>query len=276
MIESGGAPRGRKLAVRDGGHCATRRDWVRSMTLPLVYKDEQDIVDLARELDDSDVCFFPEETELAHRFLASLRSESIAKRERPDFEDLTSSLLVEAMIVDDHPRPGNKDKSRINEREVVREVAALGLDLHPGSKIITTVSSGLSTEHDHNYEAYLRQFTTTVLKHAGKSNAYRSERPNFELGFLILDESTAYFESSGSFGRTQRGRPHWWFADAKFAKVVLRSEADCIVWLTPYKLLQDETIGRIPLPQMTIIDVARLRDEELMSYDVRRMVSSEV
>ena len=90
--------------------------------MKLAYKDEQDIVDLASRIDDADVCFYPAQSDVAHRFLESLRSGSLSQRERPDFEDPGASLLLEAMVVDDHPRPGKKDKTRAREGSVLREL----------------------------------------------------------------------------------------------------------------------------------------------------------
>jgi len=239
------------------------------------YKDEQDIVDHASEIDVSDVCFYPAESDVAHRFLASIRGGGLVKRERPDFEDPAASLLLEAMVVDDHPRPGRKDRTRARESEVLRDLEAAGFDLRPDVKVVAAVSSGLPTDQDHNYTAYIDHFARTVLKHARKVDAYRAERPGYELGFLVFDESTAYFETLGSFGQDGKGRPHLWFADTAFTDVMVQSGADCFVWLTPYKRLLTTPTETIALPAMTIIDVMMLRQAERHAYDARRMISAE-
>lgn len=243
--------------------------------MKLVYKDEQDIVDLGSHIDDADVCFYPAESDVAHRFLKSLRGGGLSQRERPDFEDPAASLLLEAMVVDDHPRPGKKDKTRAREGAVLRELKEVGLDVRPDVRVSASVSSGLPTTQDHNYRAYVDQFTRTVLNHASKTEAYQAERSGYLLGFLILDESTAYFETLGAFGPPGMGRPHLWFADLAFIDAMMRSSADCVVWLTPYKSMHAADNGEFPLPMMTIIDVALLRWEEHLLYDARRMVSSE-
>lgn len=244
--------------------------------MKLTYKNEQDIVDLASDVDDSAVCFYPAESELAHKFLASLRNGDLDQRERPDFEDLTSSLLVEAMAVDDHPRPCKKDKTRAREGAVLREIEELGLNVLPDVTVTVSVSSGLPTDQDHNYGAYVEQFTRTVSDHARKVNAYRKERPGFDLGFLIFDEATAYFETLGTFGRPGTDRPHLWFADSAFVEVIKQSGVDCFVWVTPYKRLQTAAAGEIPLPTLTLIDVALLAQAESHVYGAQRMVSAEV
>jgi len=241
----------------------------------LAYKDEQDIVDLASRIDDADVCFYPAESDVAHRFLKSLRSGGLSQRERPDFEDPAASLLLEAMVVDDHPRPGKKDKTRSREGAVLRELKEAGLDVRPDVRVFASVMSGLPTDQDHNYRAYVYQFTRTVLNHASKAEVYRAEQSGYDLGFLVFDESTAYFETLGAFGPPGMGRPHWWFADSAFVDTMTRSSADCVVWLTPYKSMHAADNGEFPLPRMTIIDVALLSREEHLVYDARRMVSSE-
>lgn len=243
--------------------------------MKLAYKDEQDIVDLASRIDDADVCFYPAESDVAHRFLKSLRSGGLSQRERPDFEDPAASLLLEAMVVDDHPRPGKKDKTRAREGAVLRELKEAGLDVRPDVRVFASVINGLPTGQDHNYRAYVDQFMRTVLNHASKAEVYRAERSGYDLGFLVLDESTAYFETLGAFGPPGMGRPHWWFADSAFVDAMTRSSADCVVWLTPYKSMHAADNGEFPLPTMTIIDVALLSREEHLVYDTRRMVSSE-
>lgn len=243
--------------------------------MKFAYKDEQDMVDLASRIDDVDVCFYPAESAVAHRFLECLRSGGLSQRERPDFEDPAASLLLEAMVVDDHPRPGKKDRTRAREGSVLRELKEVGLNIHPDVKVFASVSSGLPTDQDHNYRAYVDQFTRTVLNHANKAEAYRAERPGYDLGFLVFDESRAYFETLGAFGPPGIGRPHWWFADSAFVDAMTRSSADCAVWLTPYKSMHAADNGEFPLPTMTIIDVALLSREEHLVYDARRMVSSE-
>jgi len=238
------------------------------------YEDERDIVDHAADIEDADVCFYPAESDLAHRFLASLRDSAFVPRERPDFEDTVAMLLLEAMVVDDHPRPGRKDWTRIRESEVIRELEASGLDVHPDAQVIAAVSSGFPTDQDHSYRAYADHFTRTVLKHARNSEVYRAERPGYELGFIVFDESTAYIEGTGEGEAVVTGRPHAWFADVAFVDAIQQSGADCFVWVTPYKRLGTDA-GVMPLPGMTILDVALLRKAERFVYDAGRMVSSE-
>lgn len=240
--------------------------------MELAYQDEQDIIDVACGVADADVCFYPAESDLAHRCLASLRGTDLAHRERPDFEDVTRSLLIEAMRVDDHPRPGKKDTTRARESQILRELEDAGFgEMFPNATLVTNVSSGLPTEQDHSYRAYVDHFTSVVSNHGHKVPVYRGERPGFDLGLLVFDESTAYFESAGSSASPTAGGIHYWFADEAFLDVITAADVDCIVWLTPNKRME-----RIHLPAMTIIDVDLLRKTNVHAYDAARMKSTEL
>ncbi|EPD83030.1 hypothetical protein HMPREF1529_03042 [Microbacterium sp. oral taxon 186 str. F0373] len=153
--------------------------------MKLAYQNEQEIVDLVSRLNDSEIGFFPGYSELGERALVSLRGETLKQRERPDFEDVLHSLLLESMIVDDHPRITGKDATRAREGAILRELRSAGLgEMFPNASLVANVDTGLPTDEDHNYRAYLDQFTTVVTKHAAKTRAYRTERPGFNLGFV--------------------------------------------------------------------------------------------
>lgn len=244
--------------------------------MKLTYQNEQEIADLVKGFVDSEIGFFPGHSELGQRALTSLRGGSLKRRERPDFEDVSHSLLLESMIVDDHPRIAGKDATRAREGAVLRELRNAGFgEMFPNASLVANVDTGLPAAEDHNYRAYLDQFTAVVTKHAAKTGAYRAQRPGFDLGFLILDESTAYLENRGAFGRAQSGRLHAWFDDAGFLRVIRDAGIDLALWLTPYKHVTTVETGRFPLPKLSIIDVGLLSKHKPQHYDERRMVSSE-
>ena len=243
--------------------------------LKLTYGDEREIVDLVKQIDDSRVCFYPNESELSHRMLASLRGQTLSQRERPDFEDLAHSVLLESMIVDDHLRHGKKDATRAREGAILREFRDAGLsEMFPNASLTAIVDTGLPLEKDHSYQAYIAHFTSVVAKHARKTEAYRAERPGFDLGFLIFDESAAYWESLGAFGPPLRGRPHLHFADKAFVEALCDAGIDCVAWLTPYKLLNTDE-GMHQLPELTIFDTSLLDHKTLRTYDPKRMMSTD-
>lgn len=244
--------------------------------MELAFKDEREIVDYAMQLEDAEICFFPTESDLAHRVLMSLRGSSLTHRECPDFEDFPHSLLLEAMQVDDHPRPGRKDATRAREGSVLRELREAGLtEMFPNASLIANVNTGLPTDKDHNYQAYLTQFETVVSGHSRKVTDYRATRPSFDLGFLIFDESTGYIETLGAFGPDHQGRPHVWFADSAFAEIIQAAGIDCVAWLTPYKVIRAGEGKQYPLPRLTIVDVSLIDDKSLVPYDANRMKSAD-
>ncbi|ALG28966.1 hypothetical protein [Glutamicibacter halophytocola] len=245
--------------------------------MALAFKDEREIVDHAKQLEDPEICFFPAESDLAHRVLKSLRGTSLTHRERPDFEDLPNSLLLEAMQVDDHPRPGRKDATRAREGSVLRELREAGFaEIFANASLIANVNTQLPTDKDHNYPAYLTQFAKVIGDHARKVTDYRETRPGFDLGFLILDESSAYIETLGAFGSDYQVRPHVWFADRAFAEIIQAAGIDCVAWLTPYKVILGADGTHYPLPQLTIIDLGLIDDQSHVPYDAKRMKSAEL
>ncbi|MGJ3404086.1 hypothetical protein [Glutamicibacter sp. Je.9.36] len=249
----------------------------------IAYKDEQEVIDHAATVGDTAVCFYPRKSELGRRVLKALRAGAFEKRERPDFEctDPDSMFLLEEMKVDDHVRIGRKgkDESRSNEAEILKELQEAGLlEMFPEAKIITSVSSRLGTDRDHNYRAYVEHFARNVRKHARNDVHYRDELPSASLGYLVFDESSAYFESlstGSALGVGLAGRPHVWYCDEAFVSVVMESGVDFIIWLTPYKVMYSQEFGHVRLPEMTIIDVGLLDSKELETYDLKRMKSTE-
>lgn len=244
--------------------------------MDLSYKNEREIVEWAASRENPTVCFYPIESDLGHRLLASLRGQTLIQRERPDFEDIEERLLVEVMIVDDHPRPRDKDATRAREAAMLREVEAAGLaEMFPNASLTAIANTGLPTDEDHNFQAYFRHFSEVVDKHARNVDVYRRQGPGFDLGFVIFDESTAYYEIPEPSAKDGLGRIHAHFADESFLAVLGRSGADCVAWLSPYKHATTDE-GVVPLPGLTIIDVTEINRGQNQSFDVGRMKSYEM
>lgn len=240
------------------------------------YQDEREIIDDLERLGDSEICFYPVESELCHRVLAALRGGTLLQRERPDFEDHDHELLLESMTIDDHVGVGKQDATRARESQVLRELRRSGWDeLFPNAVLVTNANSGLATDEDHNFRAYFEHFAAVVRKHSQKSVAYRAEQPAYALGFLLFDESTAYLEDHGTGRTNPTGRPHMWFADERFVNVLRQSGIDYAVWFTPYKVIRLTPSSKYELPSLTIIDLAQINSQSHLDYDAERMVSSE-
>lgn len=244
--------------------------------MDLFFQDEREIINLAASVDDPDVCFYPRQTNVGLSLLSSLRGSTLTQRERPDFEDLAARVLVEVMRVDDHARINGKDDTRALEAQMLRELRDAGIaDSFPNASLTAIARTDLSTNDDHNYAAYVRHFAKVVTEHSEKVDVYRGTHPGFDLGFLILDESTGYYETLGAFGSSAHGRPHAHFADASFLTVLESSHTDCLAWLTPYKRMMTDQ-GEVKLPTLTLIDVAAIASAEAVRFVPSRMRSTEI
>lgn len=205
----------------------------------------------------------------------------------PDFVCESKGIMLEAMLVDDHERPGDKkgfvNPVRAREGEIIKEYESEFSELlasaAEGATLTVTGKTDLPTAEDHNYEFYLSSFKRIVDKHAAHANVYRSNHPGLELAFFVFDESTFYLEASERYvtaprkGEAVRGHPHYWFAGAAFLSVIERSEADYFIWYTPFKqpqLFAEE----LALPDTVVYDLRRF-DPERIIYDRGRVISSE-
>ncbi|WP_165249316.1 hypothetical protein [Adlercreutzia sp. ZJ141] len=206
----------------------------------------------------------------------------------PDFVDHERRVMIEAMRVDDHERPGDKkgliNPSKAHEGEIIkryeREFGKL-LDTAAGNARLTVLgNTDLPTEDDHSYSMYLNSFKRIVKKHASHANDYRRNYPGYKLVFYVFDESTGYFESTTAVkhgaraGDCMLGRPHSFYADTAFLNTIRNSNADYFLWYTPFKHEHLFAKGLV-LPELVVYDVRRM-DVPEYCYDPRRMVSTEV
>ncbi len=205
----------------------------------------------------------------------------------PDFVCESKGIMLEAMRVDDHERPGDKkgfvNPVRARESEIIKEYESEFSELlasaAEGATLTVTGKTDLPTAKDHNYGFYLSAFKRIVNKHAAHAGDYRSNHPGLELVFFVFDESTFYLEASESHGTTPskgevvRGRPHYWFADAAFLDIIGHSGADYFIWYTPFK--QPQLFAKeLVLPDTVVYDLRRF-DPERIVYDRVRMMSAE-
>ncbi|ERL06271.1 hypothetical protein [Olsenella profusa] len=206
----------------------------------------------------------------------------------PDFINSAHALMLEAMRVDDHERPGDKkgviNPARAHETEIIKrygkELKEL-LNMAADDAMLTVLGkTDLPTSEDHSYSMYLDGFKRIVEKHAKHTENYRHNYPEYKLIFYVFDESTGYFEGMEPIrggvhkGDSLRGRPHYFFADAMFLDIIRNSNADYFIWHTPFKHEHLFTNGFV-LPESVIYDVSRMKVPEL-HYDRNRMVSMEV
>lgn len=206
----------------------------------------------------------------------------------PDFVNHGQHIMLEAMRVDDHERPGDNkgivNPLKAHESEIIRQYEhefREMLDMAVDDARLTIIGkTDLPTEEDHGYGMYLDGFRRIVGKHARHAENYRGNYPGYKLVFYVFDESTGYLESTVPIkgeiheGNRLRGRPHCFFADAAFLNVIRSSNADYFIWRTPFKHEHLFAEG-LKLPETVVYDVARMNVPDI-HYDRDRMVSMEV
>ena len=162
----------------------------------------------------------------------------------PDFICEKHGLMLEAMRVDDHERPGDRkgyvNPLRARESELIAEfeqqIEGFLPSLDDGVLLTVAGKTNLPFREDHNYDMYLSAFTRIVGKHARHADAYRTNHPGLELVFFVFDESSCYMESISPLpdgpraGDVVRDRPHLWFFDEAFLDVIKHSGADYFLW----------------------------------------------
>lgn len=249
--------------------------------------DERAFLDEVSLASDKEVCFLPTATDDAVALLGAIRdSGSWVGSDRPDFHSEAHELALEVMRVDDHPRVGKVTNPTLaRERKIEREVRAALPSIGHDVRVVVTADTGLSSEKNHNFDAYREAFTRTLVGHSQKVEAYREHHPEYALAMLIRDESSAYAQAeqtaaSPAVGETIVGQPHYWFLDAYFTQIIAASRADFVVWSTPYKhAWHVDAFGervKTHLPTLAIYDVAAMFGWEApTTYEPTRMISVE-
>lgn len=250
-------------------------------------EDEREFLEEASLAVDSEVCFLPSTTNRAVRVLGAIRdSDTWVGSDRPDFYSVFHQIGLEVMRVDDHPKVGKLTNPTLaREREVEREVRAALPSIPKDVKLSVLASTDLPSYEDHNIEAYRDTFRRVLTGHARKVEEYRENHPGYLTVMLVRDESSAYAIAEQPVpvlrnGQSTPGRPHLWFLDAHFTKIIAESNADFVIWSTPYKhvwhLDPSGTRVKMDLPALAIYDVAEMASwSESVTYDPRFMVSLE-
>lgn len=249
--------------------------------------DEQAFLEDASGVSDAEVCFLPTETDGAIALLSAIRDpDSWVSSDRPDFYSETYELAMEVMRVDDQPQIGKRTNPTLaREREAERKVRAALPALHSKTRVTVIADTELPSLQDHNFGAYQQTFARVLQDHARKVATYRANHPGYGLAMLIRDESSIYAQAEQSRNPLVKGemiaaQPHFWFLDADFVRIIAASNADFVIWSTPYKHgWHIDALGhhaKLDLPALAIYDVAAMPGwEELLAYDPSRMLSLE-
>lgn len=118
----------------------------------------------------------------------------------PDFYNNELKFMMDVMRIDDHAFESKNGKivNPTNQQESLmqKEIRKSGiLDSFPNIKnVIVNAITDLPTDEDHNYKFYCSNFERVLMKHNNQIDLYRKNHPGYETIFLVLDESSAYFE----------------------------------------------------------------------------------
>ena len=245
-----------------------------SSKLKTNYDDEIDIINEVHVLEPSE-CFILSDREGSDNYLKTVAilntllcdgylekwKNNSSSNLPPDFINEKDSLMLEVMRIDDHSRDGKKNPVLRREKEMHKELEQLGiLRMFPNAqKVICNPVTDLPTDEDHNYKNYYKSFQRTIRKHASKIETYRRNYPNKELIFLVMDETSGFF-------------------DKRFVSEFIDKDIDYLIWFMPYNYF--ETVeSHEPLPHLVIYDVKNLKNSVMMQYidyDENRMKSCEL
>ena len=225
--------------------------------------DENRILELLRAVPSYKVGFLSED-DISKTIMKSLVEypekwvdNSGKSKQPPDYLNLSDSIMMEVMRVNDTDSASNKRESELQE-----EIAKSGiLDSFPEVKVISCVPN----IHTQSYSSYFKSFAHAVKKHDAKIDKYHNNHPGIEkVVFLICDESEAYFERHGA----AKGIVHTWFIDKVLMSTILECRAQCVIWFTPYKAL--ERFG-IKYPEIVVINPQLIDPKALVTYNEKLM-----
>lgn len=179
----------------------------------------------------------------------------------PDYLNHKESIMLEMMRVNDTEAASNR-----RESEMQHELSDSGiLNMFPNLKSITCVPD----VHSQSYDNYIKSFTSSLTKHNGKIEKYRTNHPGIDhVVFFICDESEAYFEIHEITSKGGRARPHLWFLDERFINAIKGTKADTVIWFTPYKVMERDGFN---YPDVTVINPKLIDNSLLTTYESELM-----
>ena len=211
----------------------------------------------------------------------------------PDFYSDDFSLMMEVMRVDDCAFESGEgkiiNKVNANESKAQKKLEPI-LDKLPhvhAAHVISAVDMNIPTDEHHNYSRYYKNFVRVVEKHKNQVSLYRKNHPNKKLIFFIMDESTAYIETSKISDKSKIGfaispnQIHLPCRDKKFMQVFEDSDIDYFIWYMPYKhftpvqSLNDIDPNNL-IPKTVVIDIKKISEDEWINYKDELMMSSEI
>ena len=118
------------------------------------------------------------------------------------------------------------------------------------------------------------------MKHNNQIDLYERNHPGYKTIFLVLDESSAYFEMESVMNNgVVKGQPHYWFWDSMFVNILKKLRIDYLIWYAPFKYYEVPQGDKKPdLPEVCVIDIKHITqwDSHEISYDMSKMKSVEL
>ena len=199
----------------------------------------------------------------------------------PDFVCDESKRMLEVMRVDDYKQNGYQPNALESKRyrQIEKDMRIHGKTLDRLSVIINPAPNEKS---ENSWKQYLNNFSRIVLNHAGKVNTYRTLHPGYKLGFLIFDESAAYVETETRIttiptqGSTT-GFARYYHApfDKSFQDILLQSNSDFVIWMTPYKKTPDNSWRGLKDVYLIDINKAKRKPMPNIRYDCDKIICLE-
>lgn len=158
---------------------------------------------------------------------------------RPDF--ISDEIMIEMFEIDDivYTKKGKNNPQRKADARALRTVQSLQ-EIFP--KDVRIVAMGDirfdpktesyipdKTEEHHNYQAYINNFRRICQKHLDGVKAYRENYPDKKLGFLIIDDATAYVPKNSDM-RISNVVYSLPFFDKNFMSLFVKSDVDFVLW----------------------------------------------
>ncbi len=192
----------------------------------------------------------------------------------PDFYSDKYKYMLEVMRFDDYEQ-GSRSQNAIESKKVKQinmERRAKGLPLFDNENLVLHLNPDLSESSDNNLELYYKNYKDVIEKHNGKVESYNTAHPNFQLGFLLFDESPSYGETKEKhvgeiYAGTRVGPLRYFYSPLckMFSNELLKLNVDYVIWITPYK--QPNYYDNKGIIELYLLDVKKARRKGIKSID---------
>lgn len=243
------------------------------------YDNEINVINDFCNCDDSEIYLFNANNEKnlqSVRKIEEWHCSSSKSDPPPDFYSDNYKFMMEVMRGDDHAYINTKGKV-INphikkENETYKEIQKFVKNNNitfSGNIFVNTVTD-LPTHEDHSYDKYLYNFKRVIENHDSSYDLYKNNHNNYQLIYLILDETSSYMQKEDfngndvSIGDVIQARLHLFFFDKKFISILKKSKADYYIWYAPFKHFNSKE--KVELPQVIIYSKEDLEKIKTIEY----------